>query len=136
VVTTHGDTRLVAEESGMHQVLLNLATNALHAMEDADGGTLTLAVRGDLDHVTADVSDTGVGISPADRQRLFEPFFTTRGPSGTGLGLAVSYGIVVAHGGRLDVVSEPGRGSTFTVTLPRRSVPTETPARPTQEETA
>ena len=64
------------------------------------------------------VEDTGRGIAPSDLPHLFEPFFTTKGPHGTGLGLAVSWGIVEAHGGTLDVATEEGRGSRFTVRLP------------------
>ncbi len=109
---------LRAEPSGLHQVLLNLTTNALHAMRER-GGVLTLAAQCGGDDVTLVVADTGHGISAADRKRLFEPFFTTRGPAGTGLGLAVSYGIVRAHGGRIDIESEPGHGATFRVVIPR-----------------
>jgi len=117
-VTDSGDTTLFAEPSGLHQVLLNLATNALHAMRER-GGTLTLAAEGAADTVTLCVGDTGHGISEADRSRLFEPFFSTRGVEGTGLGLSVSYGIVRAHGGRIEIDSEPGLGATFRVVLPR-----------------
>ncbi len=118
-VTASGETRLRGDASGLHQVLLNLATNALHAMRER-GGELSLAVTGTPESVELCVSDTGVGI-PADiRERLFEPFFTTRGPEGTGLGLSVSYGIVRAHGGRIEIESEPGHGATFRIALPRR----------------
>jgi signal transduction histidine kinase len=76
--------------------------------------------------VAVDFEDTGPGIAPEHRDRIFDPFFTTKPEvSGTGLGLSVSLGIVQSHGGRLDVVSELGRGSTFTVTLP-----IEVPAAP------
>jgi two-component system NtrC family sensor kinase len=95
--------------------MLNLATNALHAMKD--GGKLTIRVTREGGEVKIAVADTGVGIAEEDRAKLFEPFFTTR-PEGTGLGLSVSYGIVKAHGGRIDVDSAPGRGATFTVSLP------------------
>jgi signal transduction histidine kinase len=108
---------VTADPSGLHQVLVNLATNGLHAMREA-GGTLTLRaepVPGGGARLV--VCDTGRGIAPDHRDRLFEPFFTTR-PEGTGLGLSVSWGIVSAHGGRIDVDSAPGRGATFIVTLP------------------
>ena len=95
--------------------MLNLATNAIHAMPR--GGRLSLRVARDASAVRVAVTDTGVGISAAARAKLFEPFFTTR-PEGTGLGLSVSYGIVQAPGGRIEVQSAEGRGSTFTVSLP------------------
>jgi len=106
---------LIADPTGVHQVMLNLATNALHAMKD--GGRLTIRVTQAGGEVKIAVADTGVGIAAEDRPKLFEPFFTTR-PEGTGLGLSVSYGIVKAHGGRIDVDSAPGRGAVFTVSLP------------------
>ena len=64
------------------------------------------------------MEDTGRGIAPEDLPRIFEPFFTTKGNHGTGLGLAVSWGIVEAHGGSLEVRSETGRGTCFTLRLP------------------
>jgi two-component system NtrC family sensor kinase len=86
-----------------------------------NGGKLTLKThlsRNNKRHV-AQVSfiDTGVGVAPEDRAKLFEPFYTTK-TQGTGLGLAVSYGIVEAHGGHIQVESAVGSGSTFTVQLP------------------
>jgi signal transduction histidine kinase len=66
------------------------------------------------------VSDNGVGISPEDQTRIFEPFFTTKADhGGTGLGLSVTYGIISDHGGEIELVSQPGVGSTFTVWLPK-----------------
>ena len=103
--------------SQLNQVFLNLLVNAAQSMEQR--GQITLRTRHEGDWVSIAVSDTGGGIAPENRERVFEPFFTTR-PVGksTGLGLSLAYGIVRQHGGRIDVDSEPGKGSTFTVRLP------------------
>jgi signal transduction histidine kinase len=106
------------------QVLTNLATNAVAAMEH--GGTLTLRTAGDDNRVTIAVIDTGTGIKPENIKKIFEPFFTTKQMGkGTGLGLAVTYGIVKMHSGDIRVQSnaDPEKGptgTTFTVLLPRR----------------
>jgi signal transduction histidine kinase len=105
---------------------LNLVLNAILAMPD--GGTLTLRTRTLGGRVLAEVIDTGVGIPAELHDRIFDPFFSTREVGeGTGLGLAVSYAIVEAHGGTIEVKSAPGRGSTFRVVLPvtRAAVPEE-----------
>ena len=103
------------------QVLLNLVHNALQAMPD--GGKMEISTRlftrEMRDGVTLCVRDTGVGIPASDQSRIFEPFFTTKGAhGGTGLGLSVTYGIVTDHGGQIDVESQPGQGSLFSVWLP------------------
>jgi signal transduction histidine kinase len=78
------------------------------------------AFRAGRDWVRVSVCDTGVGIPRLDQSRIFEPFYTTKGEQGgTGLGLSVTYGIVTDHGGQIDVESEPGAGSKFTVWLPQ-----------------
>ncbi|TNF23339.1 MAG: PAS domain-containing sensor histidine kinase [Deltaproteobacteria bacterium] len=101
----------------LKQVLVNLVVNALHAMPD--GGTLTVRCRPDGDAVALEVADTGVGMPPEVAAQVFDPFFTTRDiGEGTGLGLSVSHGIIVAHGGTIEVRSEPGRGASFSVRLP------------------
>jgi signal transduction histidine kinase/DNA-binding response OmpR family regulator len=97
------------------QVLLNLIINAIEAMPD--GGELTLMTGADDGRLTIAVRDTGPGISPDEAAKIFEPFYTTKA-TGTGLGLAVSYGIIQRHGGRIDVTGAPGTGTTFTISLP------------------
>jgi signal transduction histidine kinase len=106
----------------VNQVVMNLLSNAI----DASGpdGQVTVRTRADNDAtVRIEVSDTGTGIEPAIRERIFDPFFTTKPTGqGTGLGLSISYGIVRDHNGTIDVQSEMGKGSTFTVSLPVKGV--------------
>lgn len=113
---------LVASGSKINQVLLNLINNAAQAMTPG-GGTLTLSTRNDDTHIVLEVIDTGCGIAPEALPRIFDPFFTTKPVGeGTGLGLSISYKIVAEHGGRIEVESTPGKGSTFRVRLPRQRV--------------
>ncbi len=111
------------------QVFLALMLNALDSMEK--GGTLTVTTGINpqrTDGVMVAFSDTGIGIGQADLAKIFEPFFTTKEPGrGTGLGLSICYGIVLEHGGRIQVDSTPGRGSTFRVILPASAQKTESP---------
>jgi two-component system, NtrC family, sensor kinase len=108
---------VMADHFQMEQLFLNLVLNAILAMPD--GGVLTLRTRTLGARVVAEVIDTGVGIPAALHDRIFDPFFSTREVGeGTGLGLAVSYAIVEAHGGTIEVRSAEGRGSTFRVVLP------------------
>lgn len=101
----------------LQQALIALATNALDAMSDS-GGLLTMSARNEDDKVVLEVSDTGIGIPPENLTKIFEPFFTTKEIGrGTGLGLAVCYGILTEHGGTLNVQSTVGAGTTFTITL-------------------
>jgi signal transduction histidine kinase len=112
-----GDPVLVADPGHFDQVFLNLAVNARDAMPD--GGTLTIGAALDGAEVRIVVADTGVGMPDEVRVRVFEPFFTTKpAGEGTGLGLSTVYGIVQALGGRIEVVSEAGRGTIFVVHLP------------------
>jgi CheY-like chemotaxis protein len=133
-----------ADPSGLEQVLMNLCVNARDAMPQ--GGILTIAT-GNTDlavplpagedalppgrYVQLRVADTGVGIQETIRSQIFEPFFTTKDAGrGTGLGLAVVYGVVRQSGGTVSVQSAPGRGSVFTVYLPQTDEPLREAAEP------
>ena len=105
------------DASQLQQAVIALAANAIDAMPD--GGVLAICTRNQDGNVLIEVRDTGVGIPPENLGRIFEPFFTTKEVGhGTGLGLAVCYGILTEHGGTLDVQSTVGAGTTFTITLP------------------
>ncbi|MCK0511414.1 ATP-binding protein [Aromatoleum buckelii] len=106
--------------SQINQVFMNLLINAAHAIDNR--GRITLRTGHDAHNVWVEVKDTGKGIKPEHVGRIFEPFFTTKAVGkGTGLGLSLSYGIVHKHGGRIEVRSEVGTGSTFRVVLPRNT---------------
>jgi signal transduction histidine kinase len=112
---------VVADRGQLEQVIINLVVNARDAMPG--GGTITVRTAREAEggeaHVALAVSDTGTGIAPEVRDRIFEPFFTTKEPGkGTGLGLSMIYGIVKQSGGTIEVDTEAGRGTTFTVHLP------------------
>lgn len=111
--------QIVANELQLDQLLLNLIINGFHAMEHT-GGTLTIRTWFDEKNITMEVSDTGCGIEKAAIDHIFDPFFTTKPTGkGTGLGLAIAAQVVEDHHGTIDVVSEPGKGTAFTVKLPR-----------------
>lgn len=120
VVQASDNTPVVSGDEGhLQQAVVALATNAIDAMPM--GGRLTLRTRAELPNVLIEVSDTGVGIPPENLTKIFDPFFTTKEVGrGTGLGLAVCYGILTEHGGKLEVKSKVGAGTTFTITLPAR----------------
>jgi signal transduction histidine kinase/CheY-like chemotaxis protein len=133
---------VLADASQVHQVLLNLGSNAAHAMRHPGGllrisaepaevtPDLALTLGGTLasSYVRLSVSDTGHGMDESTRRRIFDPFFTTKSTrEGTGLGLAVVQGIVQAHRGAIDVESTPGHGSTFHIYLPAAMNETEKP---------
>ena len=107
-----------ADPDRLQQVLVNLMNNAIDAMPQ--GGRLGISItNGGGGQVVVNISDTGMGITEENQARIFDPFFTTKpAGKGTGLGLAVSYGIIRDHGGEIRVNSIPGRGSTFTIVLP------------------
>jgi two-component system NtrC family sensor kinase len=106
-----------ADHGQIQQAIIALATNAIDAMRD--GGALIFRAKPSNNRVIIEIQDSGVGIAPENLSKVFEPFFTTKEVGkGTGLGLAVCYGIVTEHGGRLAVRSNVGVGTTFTIYLP------------------
>jgi PAS domain S-box-containing protein len=119
---------ILGRATELREVLTNLLLNAIEAMPR--GGQITLQTLVEEDGVSVEVRDTGVGMTADVRRRLFDPFFTTKGARGTGLGLSVSQAIIKGHRGTLMVDSEPGRGTTFVITLP--CTPETADARPSQ----
>ncbi|HMK61016.1 MAG TPA: ATP-binding protein [Dissulfurispiraceae bacterium] len=131
-VLQHQSAKIMADSGQIEQIIMNLATNARDAMPN--GGTLTIVTRTedigpafcathDCDkpgrYAVISVSDTGVGMDEETRKRIFDPFFTTKEPGrGTGLGLAMVYGIVRQHNGMIDVTSTLGKGTVFHIYLP------------------
>jgi len=108
---------LVADATQLQQVLVNLVVNSLHAMPN--GGRMTIRTFADDSQVSLVVEDTGTGMTEEVKSKLFAPFFTTKEVGqGTGLGLAVVHGIVLSHGGSINVESEVGRGTSFEIKLP------------------
>ncbi|NLW35209.1 MAG: 4Fe-4S binding protein [Syntrophorhabdus aromaticivorans] len=106
---------IIADEAQLKQVFLNIILNAAQAMEGS--GKLSIGTSNDRKQVKVRIQDTGPGIPPEVMGNLFTPFVTTK-EKGTGLGLAISYGIVERHEGKIDVETEMGKGSTFTISLP------------------
>jgi len=117
-VETDPELPLVKADGGqIQQAIIALAANAIDAMPD--GGVLTLRATAEQKRVSIEIEDTGVGIPVEDLSKIFEPFFATKAVGeGTGLGLAVCYGIITDHGGRLSVRSNVDKGTTFTINLP------------------
>ncbi len=114
----------------LREVLVNMIFNAIDAMPE--GGDIRLATHETRDQVIIQITDSGLGMTHEVKSRLFDPFFTTKGRKGTGMGLAVSFGIVRRHAGSIDVESEPGRGTTFRISLPKVTRPSVQLAEPIQ----
>jgi len=108
--------KLRIDENLFKQVILNIIKNAMHAMDET-GGVLTLKTRNTGDNVDILISDTGHGMDEATQNKIFEPYFTTKA-SGSGLGLTVVFKVMKEHGGDISVHSTPGKGTTFTLSLP------------------
>src|SRR5262249_55964576 len=117
VVAEPRSTPIVAgDPAELREALTNIVFNALDAMPE--GGRVTLSTDVDGDGVLCRVTDTGIGMAEDVRQRISDPFLTTRGERGPGLGLSVVYGIIPRHNAELDVQSQLGRGTTFPIKSP------------------
>src|SRR6185436_5079469 len=115
----------------LQQVFTNLLLNARDAIPTGGSIRISTIPSDDDDSLTIEVADSGTGIAPENVAKIYDPFYTTKGVGrGTGLGLAVSYGIVQEHSGHISVESTPGHGTTFRITLP--TVPTRSPFPPLQ----
>jgi two-component system NtrC family sensor kinase len=116
---------ILIDASQIEQVLINIMINAGQAMPE--GGTLTIktGMGTTEDHIYVCIKDTGCGIPEENIEKLFDPFFSTKGHHGTGLGLSVSYGIIQSHGGEITVTSKPENGTTFTIILPTNKIPAD-----------
>jgi signal transduction histidine kinase len=115
---------ITCSPSQVNQVVLNLLTNAAQAIDKPRGEIRVATRREGADRIAIEVTDNGKGITPEAMPRIFDPFYTTKEVGkGTGLGLTIAYKIVSQHGGRIDVRSEPGSGSAFTVVLPIQPPP-------------
>jgi signal transduction histidine kinase/CheY-like chemotaxis protein len=120
---------VIGDPQELREALANVVLNALDAMPS--GGRLTLRTEHDVDRVRCVITDTGVGMTDEVRRRVFDPYFTTKGERGSGLGLSVMYGIIVRHGGEVEVDSQPGLGTSFIIHLPAgETVPEAPPPAP------
>jgi signal transduction histidine kinase len=117
---------IYGDQQQLKQVFLNIVLNALDAMPEGGSLSINCTNTKDREHVSVEFSDTGIGIPEEKLSEIFNPFFTTKpGAKGTGLGLAVSRGIIRQHGGDIKVKSQVGKGTTFSVLLPVAKVPAD-----------
>jgi len=114
--------------SELREVFVNLIVNAVDAMPA--GGKLSTSIKRNADRLCLQFADTGTGMPEDVRQRIFDPFFSTKGAQGTGLGLSVSYSIIERHEGSISVASEPGSGTVFTIDLPAAEEKSESAEAP------
>ena len=123
------------DNEAIKQIVMNIALNAIQAMPE--GGKLHIASREERGAIVLMIADTGVGISEEVQKKIFDPFFTTKEVGeGTGLGLAVTLSLVQRLGGQIDVISQPGKGSTFTLTLPLERACLKASAEPSSQGSA
>ncbi len=107
---------ILCDPTGIREVFINIINNALDAMPE--GGSISFSTWSNESTVFVRISDTGQGMTEDVRKNVFDPFFTTKRPAGTGLGMSIAYSAVKNHGGKIEVESEVGRGSIFTIQLP------------------
>jgi len=107
---------VMGDEVELREVLVNMIYNAIDAMPS--GGEIRMVPQENKGRVVLTIADSGTGMTPEVKSRLFDPFFTTKGRGGTGMGMAVSFGIIRRHNGTIDVESEHGQGTTFRISLP------------------
>ena len=108
----------------LNQVFMNILNNALQAMpEEKKDGEITIYTEEAENEVVVRIKDNGIGISDEIKDRIWEPFFTTKEVGvGTGLGMSITYGIIEKHGGKIDLYSEIGKGTEFVITLPKKII--------------
>ena len=123
-----GDPAVKANRVKLQQVLINLLKNAAHAIRERPDGQIALSAGVEGATAVLSVADNGCGMAPDVAERIWEPFFTTKGEEGTGLGLDIVKSIVEAHGGQIECLTAPGAGATFTIRLPLVCDSNETPA--------
>jgi CheY-like chemotaxis protein len=115
---------ILGDPAELKETFANIILNAIDAMPQ--GGKLTISTQKKDRFVLVSFADTGYGMPEEIKRKVFDPFFTTKGPTGTGLGLSVAYGIVIRHGGKIDLETQEGKGTTFFVQFPIREM-VETP---------
>ncbi len=117
-VRVESEPRIRGNKSKLQQVVINLLKNAAHAIADREDGRIELRLATDGGEALLLVEDNGCGMTPEVEQRIWEPFFTTKGQAGTGIGLDISKTMIAQHGGRIDCKTAPGQGASFTIRLP------------------
>ncbi len=126
----HADPTIRGNKTKLQQVLVNLLKNAAAAIEHRPEGRIVVSLDSEGDQAVLRVRDNGSGMTPEVLQRIWDPFFTTKGTQGTGLGLDISRSIIESHGGRIDCQSSPECGATFTIFLPLVAVTANPPGWP------
>jgi CheY-like chemotaxis protein len=135
-ISTEGmitESPILCNPTELREVFINIINNALDAMPE--GGSLSFSSWSGDDSVFVSISDTGAGMSEDVKKRIFDPFYTTKMPVGTGLGMSMAYGLITRHGGSIKVESEIGKGSTFTLQFPvtMQAINQTTVPKPKQE---